>query len=162
MVDATEGYQRVGDEYARLNGMYWDESDNTITRVPMGVRMTVIGAGDVIDPCLGEPISITLPASTNTLGLSFTSSDLWIVRDMTVTYDSDAGTKAVVYTIDHETHGRPGTARPKDNELSTGIDTNPDFDSFDPNIGTVTPPPSYLLPKGTQSFFYVYTFFTYH
>lgn len=133
-------YQRAGDEYRRLRGEYYDETTRAVRRVPMGLRLTVIGAADVVDPLLLEPVSITLPASTNTLGISFASTELWIVTDVSVSYDADAGTKTLTLTLDHETHGVTGKSRPNPNQSSTGVDpylTDPI--DFNPGGGILIP-----------------------
>lgn len=148
---AAQLYQRAGDEYRRLNGQYYDETTSAIRRVPMGVRLTVGPFADVVDPLLGEPVSITLPASTNTLGISFASTELWLVRSMDISYDADSGGKTVTYVLDHETHGYAGNARPNPNATSnTGISaSNPGLTN--PGIGNllVPLPVGPTMPAGT-------------
>src|SRR6185312_4758849 len=96
-------------------------SHDSTRRVPMGVRLTVVGAADVVDPLLLQPVGVVLPASTNTLGLSFTTDELWIVTALSVTYDADTGVKTLALTLDHETHGQTGKSRPNPNASDNGI-----------------------------------------
>lgn len=83
---------------AMLNGLYNGRL------VPKGLRLTLRGGYDVLDPALQEFVTLALPATTNKRGASFTSSTRWIVREAEITYDPETGSKEVVYTLDHETY----------------------------------------------------------
>ena len=99
---------------AMLNGLYNGQI------VPKGLRLTLRGGYDVIDPALQEFVTLTLAAATNRRGVAFTSSTRWIVREAEVVYDPDLGSKEVVYTLDHETYA--------------------DYADFDPADVTYVPP----------------------
>lgn len=121
--------ERTGLRFAEVNGLY----NGRI--VPKGLRLTLRGGYDVIDPALQEWVTLTLPAATNKRGVSFDSSTRWLVKGAEVTYDHEAGTKEVVYTLDHETTGPDAHKEVRKAAAENGLpnfpDINLDFPGFD-------------------------------
>lgn len=119
--------------WAQLNGIFNGRF------VPKNVRMTVPDGYDVIQAANGELITLTLPASTNTRGIAFTNTERWTVASRDITYDSELGTKDIVYTIDHETyaaHSDDNTYTPPQ-EGDNGLPEAPPIDLTFPDTGFI-------------------------
>lgn len=93
---------RTGLHFARVNALYNGQF------VPRGVNLTLPDGYDVFDPAYCEAVTLTLAASTNKRGVSFTSSTRWTVPRVSISHDAERGAKTVRLTIDHETTGVAG------------------------------------------------------
>jgi hypothetical protein len=114
---------RTNYHYARVNSLYNGRS------VPKGLRLTVPDGYDFLDPANREFVTLTLPTSTNTRGVSFANTERWTVESKDVTYDPERGTKDIVYTLDHETIGTGAIADPPPPESQNGVADYPPFNT---------------------------------
>jgi hypothetical protein len=124
--------ERTGLRFAEVNSLY----NGRI--VPKGLRLTLRGGYDVIDPALQEWVTITLPATANKRGVAFDSTARWLVKGAEVTYDAEAGTKEVVYTLDHETTGADAYKEVRKQKNENGL---PNFPGIDLEIPGIDLPP---------------------
>ncbi len=120
---------RTGYHFARVNGLY----NGRI--VPKGTRITLPDGYDVFDPAHREFVTLTLPATTNTRGVSFDSTERWTVESVEIGYDIETGSKNVSLTIDHETTGAAGVTYIPPQENENGLLPFPDFDLQFPGWG---------------------------
>ena len=123
---------RTGMHYARVNGLYAGRF------VPKGLRLTVPDGYDVLEPGNREFVTITLPASTNTRGVSFASSERWTVESVDISYDVESGAKDITYTLDHETIGVDGTTYTPPQESQNGLPDYPPINTTMPDLGMDT------------------------
>lgn len=125
--------KRTVRKWAQLNGLYKGRF------VPKDVRMTVPDGYDVIQAGNGEFVTLALPASTNTRGISFEDTELWTVASKDITYDIELGGKAIVYTLNHETymaHSNENTYIPPQ-QADNGLPSAPPIVIDFPSTGTI-------------------------
>lgn len=125
----------TGQHYARVNGLWYDETARAITHVPQGARWTLPDGYDVIDPAYLEFLTLTLAASTNRRGRSFGTGTRWLPTSVDISYDAETGGKEIVVTLDHETHGPDGVTYTPPPETQNGIDVDFDLDLTFPGLG---------------------------
>lgn len=123
VADLSDLRRRTGLHGCRLNGLFNGRF------VPKSLRMTVPDGYDILEPANREFVTITLPASTNTRGVSFASTERWTVESKDITYDAELGSKDIVYTLDHETFGVDGAPDTAPSESQNGVSPYPPFDT---------------------------------
>lgn len=98
LVDQADTSRLAGDIFAKRNNTFG----------PCTIELP--GNWDVFDPALQERVTFALAATENNRGLTFTSSDYWIVREVSVDEDAASGfVRAVTLTLEREVEGVPGT-----------------------------------------------------
>lgn len=117
--DQTDLNARTGWHFAKVNGL----KDGLF--VPQDVRLTLPAGYDWIDPAYNEPITLTLPSTSNKRGVSFSTSVRFLVNTVSGRYDGETGLKENTYTISHETDGQPGTTYTKPQASQNGLPSFP-------------------------------------
>lgn len=130
--DQAEINTRTGMHFARLNGLFNGDF------VPKGFRLRLPDSYSVFEPSYRELIKITLPASSNRRGVSFSTDTRWTVEQVDVTYDAERGTKDVTLTLDHETIGVDGTPYTPPQESQNGLPAYPPLENQFPGLITDT------------------------
>lgn len=137
----TDLNTRTGFHFARVNGLYDGQF------VPQGARLRLFSPYAVIDPAYNEPFTITLPATSNRRGVSFSTSTRWTAASASLTFDGENGTIDPVYTIDHETTGQAGTTYIKPQASQNGL---PDYTPISLAMPVITlPTTTQPLARGT-------------
>ena len=135
VADQDEMNQRTGDHLAWLNGTYYNSSTKQNSLVPKSARFQMPDKYDWADPAHREFYTLTLAASLNKRGVAFTTSTLWTLEGVTITYDPETGTKQIDWQMRPETKGLPGTTFVPPSEGLTGIPALPEFDLQFPDLG---------------------------
>lgn len=129
----------AGLRFARLNNLYNGQF------VPKGATMALPDDYDVFDPALRDYITETVAASSNMRGLEYDTGTHWTIEAISITYDSEFGSKDITATIDHETLGADGVNDDPPPANSSGIgNVNPPTVDF--VVPDFTPIPSTAVP----------------
>lgn len=130
VTNQTELNMRAGRLYGRKNSTYGN------------ITIRVWPGGMIADPAWGERIQLTLDETTNKRGISF-ASDYFLLQEVRVQHDHEAGVTSEEWGVEPETFGAPGATLPVRIQPidDIGYIPLPDFPPWDDGIYDPRPTP---------------------